>query len=62
MNQLNGIVSVMVGDEEVELSAGDALIVPAHTPHQIANRGDAQAEWPLAAPDHHSTLAGPPSP
>jgi quercetin dioxygenase-like cupin family protein len=52
MIQLDGIVSVTVGDEEVQLSAGDALIVPAHTLHQIANRRDAGAEWLLVAPAH----------
>lgn len=52
MIQLEGMVSVTVGGEEVELAAGDALIVPAGAPHQITNRGTARAEWLLVAPAH----------
>ena len=52
MIQLDGVVSVTVGDEEIELAAGDALIVPAGAPHQITNRGTARAEWLLVAPAH----------
>lgn len=50
MIQLDGSANVTVGDEEVQLCAGDALIVPARTPHQITNCGDARAEWLLVAP------------
>lgn len=47
---LSGSVRVTTGEEEAELSAGDALIVPAHTVHQVRTVGDAQAEWLLVAP------------
>jgi len=52
MIQLDGVASVTVDDEEVELAAGDAMIVPAGAPHQITNRGTARAEWLLVAPAH----------
>ena len=35
---------------EAELSAGDALIVPAHSVHQVQTVGEGEAEWLLAAP------------
>lgn len=47
---LSGSVRVTTEREEVDLSAGDALIVPAHTVHQVQTVGDAEAEWLLAAP------------
>ncbi len=47
---LAGKVNVTVGDESVGLVAGDAVIVPAQTPHQIENQGDQPAEWILVAP------------
>lgn len=45
-----GRVKVTTEREEAELSAGDALIVPADTLHQVQTAGDAEAEWLLAAP------------
>lgn len=45
-----GSVSVTVGTASVTLSAGDALIVPAETPHRLANEGEIDAEWLLVAP------------
>lgn len=47
---LSGSVRITTEKEEAELSAGDALIVPAHTVHQVQTVGDAEAEWLLAAP------------
>lgn len=44
------MVRVTAGEEEAELSAGDALIVPAHTAHQVRTIGDTEAEWLLSAP------------
>ncbi len=38
------------GKEDAELSAGDALIVPANAVHQIETVGETEAEWLLAAP------------
>ena len=46
----SGSVSVTMGTESVTLGAGDALIVPAQTPHQLANEGEHDAEWLLVAP------------
>lgn len=45
-----GSVLVSVDDQQVALHAGDTLIVPAHTPHQIENTGNERAEWLLVAP------------
>ena len=45
-----GQVRVLLADEPIALSAGDSLIVPANTPHQIQNAGDERAEWLLVAP------------
>lgn len=47
---LSGSVRITAEGEEAELSAGDALIVPAHTVHQVQTVGNAEAEWLLAAP------------
>jgi quercetin dioxygenase-like cupin family protein len=45
-----GIVDVRIGDETVQLHAGDTLVVPAQTVHQLANAGDTEAAWLLIAP------------
>lgn len=45
-----GQVRVLLADESIALAAGDSLIVPANTPHQIQNAGDERAEWLLVAP------------
>ena len=47
---LSGTVKVTAEKEAAELSAGDALIVPASVVHQIETIGEAEAEWLLAAP------------
>ena len=47
---LTGTVKVTIAKEETELSAGDALIVPANTMHRIETIGEAEAGWLLAAP------------
>lgn len=47
---LTGAVKVTIDKEETELSAGDALIVPANTMHRIETIGEAEAGWLLAAP------------
>ncbi|MDP9471288.1 MAG: cupin domain-containing protein [Chloroflexota bacterium] len=47
---LAGEVNVTVGAEPVSLRAGDTVIVPARTPHQIENKGAEPAEWLLVAP------------
>lgn len=39
-----GRVTVTLGEEQVSLMAGDTLIVPAHTAHQVENAGDEGAE------------------
>ena|SRR5918998_6931150 len=51
MVMLSGAVRVSTQEEEsVELAAGDALIVPAGTLHQIENHSGVEAEWLLSAP------------
>jgi quercetin dioxygenase-like cupin family protein len=47
---LSGTVRVTAEKEGAELSAGDALIVPANVVHQIETIGETEAEWLLAAP------------
>jgi len=47
---LSGTVRVTAEREDAELSAGDALIVPANVVHRIETTGDDEAEWLLAAP------------
>ena len=50
MIQLAGTVTMTVADEPIEVTAGDSLIVAAHTVHHVTNTGDTVAEWLLAAP------------
>ena len=45
-----GVVTVAVGAERFTLAAGDTLIVPPQTAHQIENTGTLEAEWLLIAP------------
>jgi mannose-6-phosphate isomerase-like protein (cupin superfamily) len=47
---LSGELEVTVKEERVLLHAGDSLIVPAGTGHQLANRGEVPAEWLIIAP------------
>lgn len=47
---LRGSVSVTLDGEAVTLEAGDTLIVPARTAHQLSNAGEIEAEWLLVAP------------
>jgi len=47
---LVGEMSVTVGEEPISLAAGDAVIVPARTPHRVEQRGIQPAEWLLVAP------------
>ena len=50
MVQLAGTVSVLVGDERVEVAPGDTLIIPSQTVHQIENTDQVEAEWLLIGP------------
>lgn len=50
MVMLSGTVKVTAEKEDADLSAGDALIMPANVVHQIETIGEAEAEWLLAAP------------
>jgi quercetin dioxygenase-like cupin family protein len=45
-----GSVEVRIGDDTVRLQAGDTLVVPAQTLHQLANSGETEAAWLLIAP------------
>lgn len=47
---LSGTVKVTTEKESVELSAGDALVVPANVVHRIETTGGSEAEWFLVAP------------
>jgi quercetin dioxygenase-like cupin family protein len=46
-----GTVEVRIGEDTVTLIAGDTLVVPAETVHQLANAGSSEAAWLLIAPD-----------
>ena len=50
MVQLAGTVTVLVGDERVEIAPGDTLIIPAQKVHQIENTDQVEAEWLLIGP------------
>jgi quercetin dioxygenase-like cupin family protein len=41
---------VSFGDASTALAAGDVLVIPAGTQHQLANAGNDEAEWLLIAP------------
>jgi len=45
-----GAVTVTVAGEPHALGAGDTLIVPPRTPHQVENPGTEPAEWLIVAP------------
>lgn len=45
-----GAVEVTAQDASVTLGPGDSLIIPAKTPHRLANIGKTEAEWLLIAP------------
>lgn len=47
---LAGTVAVTAGDDAHRLGPGDAIIVPARTPHRVENAGPEVAEWLLVAP------------
>ena len=47
---VDGSVAVSMDGETVTLNAGDTLIVPARTAHQLANAGATEAEWLLVGP------------
>lgn len=47
---LEGRLDVTMNDATHTLSAGDAIIIPAHTPHHLRNAGPTNAEWLLVAP------------
>ncbi len=47
---LAGELDVTANEATITLHAGDSLILPAGTGHQLANRGDVPAEWLIIAP------------
>jgi quercetin dioxygenase-like cupin family protein len=42
--QLKGTLTVFIGDERIELKAGDAVTIPASTPHRWQNNGRRPAQ------------------
>ncbi len=40
---LQGVVTAEIGGERKELKVGDAVVVPAKTPHRFVNRGEERA-------------------
>lgn len=47
---LAGGLQVTLGDEPRLVDAGDAVVIPAGTPHKLENTGDQEAEWLIVAP------------
>ncbi len=47
---LAGSVTVAVAGQQQDVGAGDAVIVPAQTPHAVTNAGSEPADWLLVAP------------
>ncbi len=47
---LAGSVTVTVAGQQQSVGAGDAVIVPAQTPHAVTNAGSEPADWLLVAP------------
>ncbi len=47
---LAGTLDVTSQGETQTLCAGDSVVIPARTPHQLRNSGDEAAEWLLIAP------------
>ena len=47
---LAGTIDVTMDGATQALRPGDAIIVPAHTEHQLRNGGDETNEWLLVAP------------
>lgn len=47
---LTGTLDVTMDGATQVLRAGDSIVVPAHTAHQLRNAGDEPAEWLLVAP------------
>ena len=37
---VDGVASVIVGDEHAEIPAGGVALVPRHVPHEVRNAGD----------------------
>lgn len=46
---LSGTIEVVVTGDAQVLQVGDAVIIPAHTDHQLRNTGPEPAEWLLVA-------------
>jgi mannose-6-phosphate isomerase-like protein (cupin superfamily) len=42
---VRGEVQFVLGDEELEMRAGGAVLVPTRTPHCFRNVGDGDVEW-----------------
>lgn len=47
---LDGTLDVTWNGETQTLRAGDAIVIPANTAHQLRNAGSGAAEWLLVAP------------
>ena len=47
---LSGAVTVTADESSVTVQAGDTLIIPAGTAHQLANAGESEADWLLLGP------------
>lgn len=50
MYMLSGSVNVTVEGKSANLNSGDALTVPANTPHSIENASGSPAEWLIISP------------
>lgn len=50
MVMLHGSVAVTVSGVTRDIATGDALIVPANTPHSVENASGESAEWLIISP------------
>ncbi|HEX2172424.1 MAG TPA: cupin domain-containing protein [Dehalococcoidia bacterium] len=53
---LEGDVTVVAGDETIQLSAEEAVVVPPGVPHKFQNRSGSQARLMSAAPWDRATF------
>ena len=53
---LDGEITVIAGDQAIQLDADEAVVVPPGTPHKFENRGGAEARLLSAAPWDRATF------
>ena len=54
---LEGTVTIRVGEQTLEVGAGQTFAFPPGVPHTLANRGDTAARFLATAPWDHATYS-----